>query len=61
MKKYEDNQKKKVKKQETTGSDIACAEPKCEGEMMILLPELKHPTLDLKRAVCGICGWRGWV
>lgn len=33
----------------------------CLGEMGIVQPEIKHTQLDLKRAICMKCGWRGWV
>lgn len=68
LKKYEDVQKKKgaVPPKLDVGSGVACTEPKCKGEMMILQPEVIHPQYnekkkELKRAICGNCGWKGWV
>lgn len=61
MKKYGENQKIKAPKKEFKKSDVACDELKCEGEMMIHLPEKIHPELGLKRASCGTCKWKGWV
>lgn len=63
LKKYEDVQKKKGAKlpKPKLKSGVACTELKCKGEMMILEPIEKHPEYDLKRAICGDCGWKGWV
>ena len=62
MKKYNTNQKNKVKKEKFLPSDVACDEKKCEGEMMFHVPEIKHPQLkELSRAECGTCSWKGWV
>ena len=61
MKKYNTNQKQKVKKEKFLPSEVACDEKKCEGEMMINVPEISHPQLNLKRAECGLCAWKGWV
>ena len=44
-----------------TPSGIACQESRCSGEMMYANPAQIHPEMpELKRAVCGACGWRGW-
>ena len=62
MKKYNTNQKQKVKKEKSVASDVSCDEKNCKGEMMIGTPEVKHPQLKtVSRAECGNCGWKGWV
>lgn len=61
LKKYDTNQSEKATDKQYTKSGVACTEVKCKGEMMIWLPEIKHPELDLKRASCGKCSWKGWV
>jgi hypothetical protein len=62
LKKYETHQKKVVPKpKKPLPSGIACTEDWCDGEMMINQPDENHPELPLKRAICGKCGWRGWV
>jgi len=63
LKNYEDNQKAVIPKPpKPKKSGVACTELKCKGEMMIQMPQVNHPELDgLRRAVCGKCGWRGWV
>ncbi len=34
----------------------------CDGEMMWTEPRKKHPELrELARAICGKCGWKGWI
>lgn len=41
---------------------VACTEVKCSGEMYWTEPRQKHPQLkELARAICGDCGWKGWV
>jgi len=73
LKTYKANQRKKTPdapKGEPSG--VACAEKKCEGEMMIVQPVEEHYTKGragepgaiksaLKRAVCNECNWKGWV
>ncbi len=61
LKKYNENQKKKIPKPKREKSGIACTEKKCKGEMMTWQPEVNHPELPLKRASCSKCGWKGWV
>lgn len=63
LKKYESVQKEKVPPSQTpTPSGVACTEPKCGGEMMYVEPRQEHPQMpQLNRAICGECGWRGWV
>jgi len=62
LKKYEDNMKEKTpEKLDSVGSSVACSEEKCKGEMMVVQPTMKHLQLPLHRAICGKCGWRGWV
>lgn len=67
LKSYEKEQYRKTKKEreahkpaEPTG--VACTETTCEGEMMWTEPRQKHPQLkELARALCGKCGWKGWI
>jgi hypothetical protein len=41
---------------------VACTETWCDGEMMWTEPRKKHPELKvLARAICGDCGWKGWI
>ena len=68
LKLYEQLQEEKTKEQKERElksrepSGAACTEPKCEGEMMFLVPYKVHPEYNkLKRAICGECGWRGWI
>ena len=63
MKKYEENQAEKTKLNEAPKpTDVACAEVKCDGEMLWTMPKKQHTELkSLYRAVCGTCGWKGWV
>jgi hypothetical protein len=62
LKAYDQHQKETVPGPEAPlPSGIACTESDCPGEMMIVQPEQKHPELPLRRALCGRCGWRGWV
>lgn len=63
LKKYEEAQREKVPAPpEPTPSGVGCTELKCPGEMMHVEPRVNHPELKgLQRAICGECGWRGWV
>ena len=63
LKKYNQNINKKIpQEKKPVSSGVACSEVNCKGEMLIKAPEIKHPEIPtLKRAVCGKCGWRGWV
>ena len=61
LKSYDENQQSKTFVVAPKPSGVACAEKDCPGEMMIVQPEINHPELDLKRAVCNICFWKGWV
>lgn len=62
LKKYNTNQKERIKKEPPTPSGVACDEKKCSGEMMIGIPVVHHPELkELRRAECGVCKWKGWV
>lgn len=72
LKNYETHQKEVVPETEKLPSGVACTEPKCKGEMMIQVPHQGHYSsgrkgepgaikTDLLRAICGECGWLGWV
>lgn len=66
LKKYAQEQAKKVKKEmaarkPSTPTGVGCTERGCKGELMWTEPRKKHPELkELARAICGECGWRGW-
>jgi hypothetical protein len=62
LKPYEKNQRSRVpKKLPPVKSGVACPR-KCMGEMMIQMPEQKHPEQPpLVRAICNKCEFRGWV
>lgn len=67
LRKYKTEQAKKTKKEQAANrpsvpTGVACTERGCEGEMMWMEPRRKHPELrELARAICGKCGWRGWI
>jgi hypothetical protein len=67
LKNYAREQARKIKKEvaarpPTTPTDVACTEKHCDGEMMWTEPRQKHPQLKgLARAICGECGWKGWI
>lgn len=62
LKSYRDNQKEKKQKVTFRKSGVECGTRKCNGEMVFLLPEKKHPELKgLTRAKCEECRWNGWV
>ena len=67
LKKYAQAQAQKIRKEAaarkpSTPTGVGCTEPTCAGEMMWTEPRKKHPELkELARAICGECGWRGWI
>lgn len=65
LKKYKDNQSEKITAKAPEASGVACTEKDCKGELMIQRPaiyqENRGSRTGLKRAICGVCGWMGWV
>ena len=73
LKTYKANQKTSAPKAiEREPSGVACDEKGCNGEMMMVVPHEPHyfqgragepgaVKSGLRRAICGACGWRGWV
>jgi len=67
LRNYAREQAKKIKKETDaqkpiTPTGVGCTERGCSGEMMWTEPRRKHPELkELSRAICGKCGWKGWI
>ncbi len=72
---YEAHQAEQAPEAEAEPSGVACTQRRCKGEMMVQLVggraedgyargragepgAVKNGT---RRALCGVCGWRGWV
>lgn len=72
LKSYEESQALKTIREAPDPTGVACTETKCKGEMMWMKPREVHYQFGragepdavksgMFRAVCGECGWRGWV
>ena len=72
LKKYHDHQKEKQPARISESSGVACTEINCPGEMMKQVPYEEHYShgrlgetgaikSGMVRAICNVCGWRGWV
>lgn len=72
LKTYEERQAEAATPQGREPSGVMCTENYCRGEMMIVVPHEEHYVKGkpgesnaiksgLLRAICGNCGWKGWV